>query len=316
MNDSKVIAQGSVFDFKVPEADNNSRIDIFVAKQFSSYSRSFFKKLIDDGLVSVNGKAINKVSYPIKTNDDVIVKFPIIEPVEPKVLVESLGVEVVFEHSDFLILYKPAGVLTHAATTSKAGNLVDWILSKFKDISSVGSPERPGIVHRLDMNTSGLIIITRNNYAHEKFGNMFKDRKIKKTYLAIVEGDPKQEGFIDYPISRHSTGSKMTVVKSNTRGIRGGVREALTNYKTLEYFQGYALVEAKPVTGRTHQIRVHFAAIGHPIVGDSTYGKASKLIDRHALHAYQLEFEYEGQQFVFKKDMPKDFVKLIESINN
>lgn len=309
---SKTIAPNSVFSFLVPPEDNNIRLDVFAAKQFKSYSRSYFQKIISENGILINGVNINKSSWIVKENDQLIVTFPKMpEKPDLKVIDKDLGIELLFEHSDFLIVYKPAGILVHKANSNSARvSLVDWLLLKFSEISNVGSPERPGIVHRLDLLTSGILIVTRNNFAHMTFSDMFKKRQIKKTYLAIVEGHPETSGTIDYPITRHASGTKMATLK-NSRNFRNA-RESLTNYKTLKYFKDSSLVEVSPVTGRTHQIRVHFAAIGHPLIGDIIYGKKSKLIDRQALHAYSLEFEYEGQKYKFEKELPDDIVKIIE----
>ena len=179
----------------------------------------------------------------------------------------------------------------------------------FKEISKVGESERPGIVHRLDKNTSGIMIIPRKDYVHAIFSEMFKDRKIKKTYLAIVEGHPDPKGTIDLPISRHPT-EKIKMSHLNPAG-----KDSTTNYSVLEYFEKCSLVELKPTTGRTHQIRVHMAAIGHPLLGDSTYGKESYMIGRHALHANKLEFEYNKELFSFSCDeQPEDFKNALEKL--
>lgn len=313
--DSKTIAPESVFSFLVLPEDNNIRLDVFAAKQFKNYSRSYFQKIINENGILINGININKSSWIIKENDQLIVTFPKMpEKPDLKVIDKDLGIELLFEHSDFLIVYKPAGVLVHKANSNSAQvSLVDWLLLKFNEISNVGLPERPGIVHRLDLLTSGILIVTRNNFAHMTFSDMFKNRQIKKTYLAIVEGHPETSGSIDYSITRHASGTKMATLK-NSRNFRNA-RESLTHYKTLKYFKDSSLVEVSPVTGRTHQIRVHFSAIGHSLIGDVVYGKKSKLIDRQALHAYSLEFEYEGQKYKFEKEMPEDMKLLVENLS-
>lgn len=306
---SKVIAPDSKFSITVTDADNNLRLDVFLSKQFESYSRSFFQKLISEDGIVINNILIKKSSHQVKTDDEILVTFPSLKEVNLKKIESDFGIEVLFEHPDFLIIYKPAGILVHEASSKKdVISLVDWLLHKFKEIAQVGSPERPGIVHRLDMKTSGIMIIPRNNFALAKFGQMFKDRQIKKTYLAIVQGFPEQSGVIDYSIMRHASGHKMTHAKF----YNSNAREANTNYKVLKYLKDSALMEVNPTTGRTHQIRVHFAAIGHPIIGDMLYGKKSKLIERQALHAYSLEFEYEGEKFKFEKNMPEDMMNLLE----
>lgn len=315
--DKKVMAPGSIFSFTVPEENNNTRLDAYISKQFSSYSRTFFQKLINENRVLINDSSITKPGYIVRINDKISVKFPDLPPkADLKSISCDSGIELIHENPDFLIVYKPAGIIVHPVHTKTDGiSLVDWLLHKFNGIDQVGSPERPGIVHRLDMLTSGLIIIARNNYAHATLSDMFKSRLIKKTYLAIAEGYPDKtdkSGIIDYAIARHPSGSKMMHVKMPRNS--NNARQAITNYKVSEYLNNASLVEVNPVTGRTHQIRVHFAALGTPITGDSLYGKQSKLIDRQALHAYKLEFEYENKLYSFQKDMPEDMLKLIEQL--
>ena len=229
-----------------------------------------------------------------------------------------MGVELIFEHPDFLIVYKPAGLLVHATDTAKDEvTLVDWLLKKFKDLSTVGSSDRPGIIHRLDQDTSGLLVIARNNYAHTTIGQMFKDRKVNKTYVAVVTGHPEPEGSIDLSIMRHPVyRNKMTYVKTKGKlsTKQAKARDALSHYKVIEDFDAHSLVEVKPVTGRTHQIRVHFSGIGHSLVGDKLYGHLSKDIGRQALHSKAIEFEYEGKKYSFEKEPPKDFRHLVEKL--
>ncbi len=311
----KLIEPNSVYNFEVTQDENKTRLDTFISKKIESYSRSALKKIIENNLITVNGRVINKGSYVLKENDRVVVTFPAEpEPVDLKKLDKDLGVELIYEHKDFLIINKPAGLIVHKANSSAENQvtLVDWLLHKFKEIKQVGVPERPGIVHRLDMLTSGIMVIPRNNYSMMKFSQMFKDRLIKKTYMAFVEGRPEKAGSIVNAIGRHPSGHKMAHVSvSNKKATVIAPREAVTNYEVIKYFKDYSLVKAMPLTGRTHQIRVHFAAIGHPLLADLLYGKKSNLISRQALHAYELEFDYEGEHFNFKVDMPKDMLSLV-----
>jgi 23S rRNA pseudouridine1911/1915/1917 synthase len=301
--------------------DEKIRLDQFLANVKPEFTRSYFKNLIQDGLVFVNEKIRKKPGLILQLGDVVEVEYPQLKIVDKKD-VSSLDIEIIFEHPEFLIINKGPGVLVHAPTVeSDKATLVDWLLTKFEEISEVGTLDRPGIVHRLDMDTSGLMIVPRTNFAHNEFGNMFRDRMIKKTYLALVQGHPKSEGSIDFDIVRHpSLRHKMTHVPKHELKNRKYLRSrgAETFYKVLEYLspssvpdlESAALVEAMPKTGRTHQIRVHLASIGHPLIGDATYGKPSKLIDRHALHAKALEFDYKGEKYIFEKESPQDFQKL------
>jgi len=314
---TKVMDPGSEFLFTVPEENNNTRLDMYVSKQFSSYSRTYFQKLINENHVLINGTSTTKPGYIVRINDKISVKFPVLPPrPDLKVIDIDLGIELIHEHPDFLIVYKPAGIIVHPVNTKNSViSLVDWLLQKFSEISQVGSPERPGIVHRLDMLTSGLLIVPRNNYALATFSDMFKNRLMNKTYLALVEGYPDKNdksGCINYSIARHPSGSKMMHIKVPRNS--NNAREAITNYKVVEYLNNASLVEVKPVTGRTHQIRVHFSAVGNPIIGDVLYGKQSKIINRQALHAYKLEFEYENKQYSFQRDMPEDMLNLLEQL--
>lgn len=291
------------------------RLDLFLTEQFASYSRSYFKNLIEAGLVTLNGQKLNKSGYSLKNGDQIEIQFPELAPADQSKDVSNLNVGVVYEHADFLIINKPAGLVVHAPKQGYTGvTLVDWLVQYFHEIKTVGSQDRPGIVHRLDMLTSGLMIVPRNNQAHAIFTAMFKDRKISKTYLALVAGHPEKAGKIDLPIVRHpSSRNKMTHVlgRDLNQNWAKQARSAQTSYEVLQYLADYSLVAVKPVTGRTHQIRVHMAAIGHILIGDSVYGDKTKLLPRQALHASQLEFIYQGQPYCFTADLPSDIKQLI-----
>ncbi len=282
------------------------RIDRLLTTEFPTYSRNYFQQLILDEHVLLNGSIIKKSSTIVKPGDVIDVTFPPVRPLGalplPK---EDMGVSILYEHKDFLIVYKPAGVLVHAPNHYKATvSLVDWLVHSFKELETVGYADRPGIVHRLDKDTSGLLIIPRNNSSHAHFSALFQQRKIHKTYLAYVKGHPAESGTIDFNIARHPIHKhKMT----HTTGVG---RDALTHYNVLSYLSESALIEVHPVTGRTHQIRVHCASIGHPIVGDAVYGSASPLIARQALHAYQVSFTHQERFYSFWHDMPHDMKKL------
>ena len=299
----------------VAENQTGKRLDVFMSEQLPAYSRAFFKRLIDDGYVLVNGLSITKAGYVLKLNDQVTYTFPAPKSVDMSKDLTNVFVEIVYEHADFLIINKPAGLVVHAPQKEYIGiTLVDWLLHYFKDLKTVGAQDRPGIVHRLDMHTSGLMIIPTNNQSHAIFTNMFKDRQISKTYLAVTTGHPDQTGQINYPIVRHpSHRNRMTHVLSKelTQNWAKQARHAQTNYRVLNYLPSYSLVAVQPVTGRTHQIRVHMAAIGHVLVGDIVYGHKTGLISRQALHAYKLVFSYQGQVYEFIAQPPADFNNLL-----
>ena len=305
------IAPDSTFSFLVTDAHHKTRLDRFLTEQFPLYSRSFLQKRIENGNATINNKVATKSGAEICDGDTVVISFP--APKKPdltSLLDGSSPVEIVDETEHFLIVNKPAGLVVHRPSEhSTEPSLADWITHTYHEIKDVGSIDRPGIVHRLDKDTSGLLIIPRTNYAHNAFGKMFRDRTIHKTYHAVVERHPDPEGSIDMPIGRHPTQKiKMAPFKKIENKT---VRAAQTNYKVLEYFDDTALVELKPITGRTHQIRVHFAALGHPLLGDQVYGTKSKFIKRHALHAQGLDFEFDNKPFSFTQEAPKDFQKLI-----
>lgn len=300
----------------VDQLNVGKRLDIFLAEQLAGYSRSYFKNLIDSGLIKINQQKLNKSGYCLKLNDQILVEFPKLKPIEKSKDISNLQVKIIYEHADFLIINKPAGLVVHAPQNDYIGvTLVDWLTNYFHEIKNVGVQERPGIVHRLDMHTSGIMIVPRNNLAHAIFTNMFKNRQISKTYLALVTGHPVRSGQIDYHIVRHpSHRNKMTHVSKRdlTQNWAKSARHAQTNYEVINYYEEFSLLAVKPVTGRTHQIRVHMAALGHVLFGDVVYGHKTDLLTRQALHAYQLEFTYQGQTFSFTAQLPSDMQFLID----
>ena len=310
MNDT-LVKPGMLYSLIVPPECATMRVDSYLSLYFSKYSRTFFKKLIDDGLIVCNNALVKKPSSIVKANDLIKIQFPLEDSLLTTNLASDIPVSLVYEHEHFLIVNKPPYISVHAPhKNSKEPSLVDWLLTKFNEIRLVGHLDRPGIVHRLDKNTSGLLLVSRNNYAHEYLSNLFKNRSIKKTYYALVKGNPPQTGSIDFPIARDPFYRTKMSHKYSTG------RFALTHYKVIEYFKDAALLELSPITGRTHQIRVHCAAIGHPLIGDAVYGTSSKLISRHALHAKTLEFSFEGHQFSFTQDLPHDFNDLLNFLRS
>ena len=214
-----------------------------------------------------------------------------------------------------MIIEKPAGLLTHP-TGSKSSeiSLSDWLQHHIKDIEHIGSVDRPGIIHRLDKLTSGLIIVPRTNYAYMQFGTIFRDRTIEKTYYAIVTGHPPKQGTINLVIGRDAiVRNKMTTYRSEDVA-KTKSRHAITHYIVEQYFENASLLRVTLETGRTHQIRVHCAAIGHPIIGDTVYGTKSHLIARQALHAAELAFTFDTELFTFKSPLPEDITKLLSNL--
>lgn len=305
------VSSGTSFTFQIVTDQAEQRLDKFLTAQFPSYSRTFLQEIITNNHVTLNGTIICKPSTILKENDYLEITFSTYEKKNLSSFNDGsydFGITIIEKQEHFLIINKPAGLIVHQSdTVAQEPSVVDWVIQNFKEIQHVGAIDRPGIVHRLDKDTSGILIIPRTNYAHAQFGAMFKDRTIHKTYLALVHGHPKQEGTISLPIGRHPVLRHKMAVSSTTQHVSGKARDAVTHYKVLNYFKDCTLVEVKPVTGRTHQIRVHFAALGHSLVGDHVYGKKSNIIDRHALHAHAIEFSFQDAHFSCNAPLPPDF---------
>lgn len=340
----------STFSFTVPENSVPCRIDRYITELFPDYSRSYFQRIIDAGGITINGVQTKKPSSPVYPTNTVTVHFPPERVVKTESIIDkTLNVSILAITDHFMIIHKPAHLLVHApSTTSTAITLTDWIRHHHGDIASVGLSTRPGIIHRLDKETSGIMIITRTDYAHNIIGGLFRNRKINKTYKAIVAGHPEKEGTITLAIGRdpinrikmaafheenilqpafaEASAGRQAFTPELAEGQDGRaedrprfcgqvkVRHARTDYKVLEYFDNASLIEVKPTTGRTHQIRVHMAALGHPVIGDQLYGKKSSLIDRQALHAENLSFTFEGVPHSFNNEIPDDFQQLLNSL--
>lgn len=315
MKENITIAQNS-FSFTITQADASQRLDTFLSQKFAAYSRSFLQRLIQERHVFVNSMPAPKASWILKLHDVVTVNFPTSKESEkPKALDPDIKIDIIFEHEHFFVINKPAGLMVHTPNhASETATLVDWITLHHQDIAHTGQADRPGIIHRLDKDTSGVLIIGRTNYAHNTFGALFEQRTIHKTYLAIVHGHTPKTGTIDLAIGRSpNIRTKMMAVPAG-QTAHTKIRHALTHYTTMQYFNEYSLVEVKPVTGRTHQIRVHMAAIGHPIVGDIVYGKSSPLINRQALHAFSLEFTFDGKKHELTANIPEDIEFLLQQL--
>ena len=290
------------------------RIDTVITQECSQYSRSFLQKLFEQEAVQVNNSVITKAGYKIRPQDTITIEFKTEEPIA-KITAPTNGqdITIIHQHEHFLIIQKPAGIASHPPHQNyKLITVSDWVVQHYQEIAHVGTIDRPGIVHRLDKETSGLMIVARTNYAYQALSDMFKNRQIHKEYLAIVHGQPSKEGSIDLYIHRHPTNrQKMLAYQAHVRPNTS--RHALTHYQTLQQIDNdIALVLAKPVTGRTHQIRVHFTTIGHPLLGDTLYGTASKKIERHALHAHKLSFAFDGTEHVFESSLPSDMQTVID----
>jgi 23S rRNA pseudouridine1911/1915/1917 synthase len=297
------------FSFYPDDQSRGVRLDQFLHHRLSTFSRTRCQQLIIASHVAINGVIVTKPSMSVCPPMVITVSIPLPEPSPSSMHTPAtldLNIAIVADCEQFMIVNKPAGlVVHHAATTGSEPTLVDWIRAQLPQLASEGDPARPGIVHRLDKDTSGLMIIPKNIHAHAIFGDLFKQKQIRKQYIAVIEGNPPPEGTITYHITRHPT-IRTRMTHSNFTG-----REACTAYTVQQYFEKAALIYCFPTTGRTHQIRVHCTAIKHPIIGDTVYGASSPHIARQALHAAGLSFSFKGQEYSFFQEPPADFKNLL-----
>jgi 23S rRNA pseudouridine1911/1915/1917 synthase len=292
--------------FHIVAEESNIRLDRYVSDKYPDISRTRAQKLIEDGNIRVNGQAA-KSSLKLQSGDniDITIPSPLPSPLTP----ESIPLNILYEDNDLMVIDKPAGLTVHPAPGHYEHTLVNAILAHIPDLEG-GEIHRPGIVHRLDKDTSGLIIVAKNETAHMKLADQFKSRTVTKTYLALVQGHlSPEEGIIEASIGRHPRDRKRMAVTFHGR-------EARTEYKVVRYVDNFTLLEMRPRTGRTHQIRVHLAAIGFPVVGDATYGSKSEFLSRQFLHAHKLAFILPsgGKSVEFQSDLPPDLVKALEAI--
>ena len=289
-----------------------ARVDAYIALQVPELSRSFVQKLLREGRVTVAGR-VPKASYRLESGDLIVVCVP--PPGPSDVSAEDIPLAVVYEDADLLVVDKPAGMVVHPAHGHRSGTLVNALLAHCPDLAGIGGELRPGIVHRLDKDTSGLLVVAKNDAAHRELQRQFKGRLVHKTYLALTEGViSAPHGVIEAPIGRDPSQRKRMAVAT-----RGG-REARTEYCVQEYFGQHTLVEAEPVTGRTHQIRIHLAFIGHPIAGDRVYGfRRQRLpLQRQFLHAARLAFALpgSGEPIELTSPLPDDLAGVLERLRS
>lgn len=288
---------------------DTSRLDKFISDN-SDISRSYAAKLIEDGCVTLNAKPVTKKSK-IKSGDEVIINLP--EPTEIEAQPEDIPINVVYEDDSVIVVNKPQGMVVHPAVGNMTGTLVNGLLYHCS-LSSINGAVRPGIVHRIDKDTSGLLVIAKTNDAHEKLSEQLKERKALRKYVCIVNGNIKLDsGTINKPIGRHPVDRKRMAI------LEGG-REAVTHFKVLERFGAYTLVECTLETGRTHQIRVHMASLGHSIVKDPVYGikKDRDNPQGQLLHAMTIGFTHPktGELMEFSEEPPKQFITFLNKLRN
>ncbi len=295
------------FTFEGPDPQ---RLDRFLTQCFPNQSRSRLQAWIKEGLVTVDGRPARKAGQLLEGGETVEVRVPPVRPTE--VRPEPIPLEILFENEDVLVVNKPAGMVVHPAPGNESGTLVNAVLAHVPDLEGVGGMLRPGIVHRLDKDTSGVIIVAKNDRAHRFLQEQFKHRRTEKVYLALVDGaPPTPDGRIEAPIGRDTTHRQRMKVVPPGKG-----REAVTVYHTVERFREHTLLEAHPLTGRTHQIRVHLAFLGCPVVGDTVYGRRRPTlpIGRHFLHAYRLTITLPGEREprTFEAPLPPELQAALE----
>jgi 23S rRNA pseudouridine1911/1915/1917 synthase len=288
------------YEYIVEEEQVNTRLDVLLTQQHPELSRSHVQKLIEDGFVEVKGKK-TKSNYKLRLGDQVVLDVP--PPVEVDIAPEEIPLEVVYEDSQVIVINKPRGMVVHPAAGNYQGTMVNALLAHCDDLSGINGVMRPGIVHRIDKDTSGLIMAAKTDQAHISLAQQIKDRTVTRRYIALVHDHIREEsGIIDAPIGRDASDRKKMAVDV----VHG--KEAITHFKVLERLREYTLVEARLKTGRTHQIRVHMAYIGHPVVGDPKYGpkKPHFDLDGQFLHAQVLGFNHPttGEYMEFSAPLP------------
>lgn len=300
-------------EFTADQTDSGKRIDSFLADNTEEMTRSAVQKLIEEGSVEVNGKVPAK-NYKLRSGDHICLSIP--EPKLPEAKPENIPLDIVFEDDDLLVVNKPKGMVVHPAPGNYDGTLVNALLYHCGDsLSGINGVLRPGIIHRIDKDTSGLLIVAKNDFSHKLLAEQIKEHSFTRKYRAVVYGNLKEdEATINAPIGRHPVDrKKMTVTQKNSR-------EAVTHYKVLKRYAGFAYVELKLETGRTHQIRVHMSSIGHPVAGDPVYGpkKVITSLGGQCLHAYYIEFVHPrtGQTLSFSSGLPDYFTKFLGTLTD
>jgi len=322
-------------EFEVKARMEGKRIDAYLASRFTDYSRRVVQRIIDAGGVLVNGRPV-KASYHVRPGDLICIRLPELPDTTPEP--EDIPIEVVYEDDLLTVVNKPPGMVTHPARGNWRGTLVNALQHHFDALSTLAGENRPGIVHRLDRDTTGLLVVAKDDQTHRKLALQFELRTVHKAYLALVSGVPERDSdYIEQPIGFHPTSREKMAI----RAVSGGGKEAVTFYEVVERFHGYALVRCQPQTGRTHQIRVHLTHIGHPILADKLYSGRDRitlgdvlgparaeavaadqcevtLIDRQALHAHVLRFQHPatGKELSLTAPLPEDFARTLQALRS
>lgn len=301
----------NTFEFIVEEDKKGTRLDVVLSLVIEEASRSHLQKLIDIGRVEVNGEVALSKKYKVKTGDAVRITVP--EPVHLNVKPEDIPIDIVYEDEDVLVVNKPKGMVVHPAAGNYSGTLVNAILYHCKSLSSINGVIRPGIVHRIDKDTSGLLMIAKNDAAHRSLAEQLASHTITRAYRAVVYHNFQEDsGTVNAPIGRDPKNRlKMAVTQLSSK-------EAVTHYKVLQRFGSFTYIEARLETGRTHQIRVHMAHINHPLLGDAVYGPKKKVlgVETQMLHAKLLGFHHPktGEYLEFDSPLPSEFVNVIKKL--
>lgn len=299
-------------EYIVSQEEKGKRLDTYIPSVDTDITRTSAQRLIEDGNILVNGKN-EKVSYKIQENDKISVEIP--EPKQIELKAQDIPIEIVYEDSDIIVVNKPKGMVVHPANGNPDGTLVNAIMAICKDsLSGIGGEIRPGIVHRIDKDTSGLLIVAKNDNSHVKMSEQIKNHEVKKTYIALVRGVFKEnEATIDMPIGRSTSDRKKMAVNKNGKN-------AITHIKVLKRFDKYTLLQVNIETGRTHQIRVHLSHIGYPIVGDYTYSNGKNEFDviGQCLHAQKLEFKHPITQkdMCLEAELPQYFKDILDKLKD
>lgn len=306
--------------YTITNEEDGSRLDKYLTQVKSDLTRAFIQKLIRDGNVFVNNKKITKTGHKLRDQDELTVNIPSIK--EIGILSEDIPLEIIHEDSEMILVNKAPGMVVHPTDHGAhvSGTLVNALMHHCKDLSGIGGEKRPGIVHRLDKDTSGLIMTAKNDKAHQHLSKQIQERSIKKKYITLLSGhlNPKH-GSIEAPLIKSSVGGKRDMQISG----KAKAKYALTHYKVIKYIGEYSLVEVEIITGRTHQIRVHFKSIGHPVLGDTMYGnkdanqKVANLgLKRQFLHAAELTFKLpsNNEEKTFSAPLPEDLKSVLNRI--
>ena len=302
--------EAQLFNAVVPPESDGERLDVFAAA-LSGVTRSRAGALMKDGRVSVDGSTQAKAGFRLKDGARVSVEIP--APVPAQALPEDIPLDIVYQDEDVAVVFKPSGMVVHPAAGNETGTLVNALLTHLDNLSGIGGEIRPGIVHRIDKDTSGLLLVAKNDFAHVALSGQIKAHTVKRAYRAIVIGGFKEhEGTVEGPIGRHPTDRKRMAI------VPGG-RDATTHWTALEPLRGATLIEARLTTGRTHQIRVHMASIGHPVLGDPVYGPKKSpcpVQGGQLLHAFRLGFVHPrtGEEMLFEADPEPRFLYWLEKL--